>query len=1098
MRVRRTRHYQAGIAAVWLSILAGGLCGSAWGQTTPAPVSVPVRFGGHPTYERLVFDWPTEIPYRVDDQGSTASITFDQPATFDAAQIKRDLAKVAPGVSVSASGNSTTLTFQLDSGVHLRHFRSGAKVVLDFSRTETAPPPPSAAAAHSAASGPTAARSPSPWEQLPLASGAAAQPEREAAASGPAASVTPASTAPAAPTPASGAPARTPAASAPTLPSETEALAQVREQAKQLATAPPVRLSPAPSPTAPRPPQAAAAPQPAAGAPGAPAAPAAPAAGAPPTPAASADRSQAFREAQARRQEVKLAAAERRDLGAPVPVVRSEGQGLRFKWPDPVTAAAFTRGPYVFLLFNKRALLDLSSVKTPPPDDLVGQITPVDSEGTAVRLLPPPNTYFAMRAEDNSWVVEMTRRPRLPDAPADVTTVNEDDPAQARVRVALRGGEAVVSLHDPEIGDDLKVVPTAVPGAGIEDEHDFPQFAILGSAQGLVIKSQSDGLIVRPVGPYVEIYSPGGTLLSPPDEVPADQRRDAADSAQPQIFHFADWRRDDGRPYLARLRELEQAAAAVPRGQRNPPRLALARFLFASGDAVEADGVLANMAQDQPALANTELYHALKGATALMAGNLDEAALHLRNATLDRTPEIAMWRVALDMAQGDQTAAIEQMSKGPDMTRSYPAPYANRLGLAIAEALIDLGDIPAARDRLDAIAANSPDPSEEGQERYLRGRLALLEGKPDEAREIWSSLEHGDPSPARILATLAEVDNEMKEKRLTPEQATARVEKLRYIWRGDDLEFAVLRKLGELAIESGDIQKGLRTLRDLIALKPDSREVTAVTQQMSQAFQKFFLSGGADKLSPIQAIGMFNEFRSLIPSGPAGNAMIRNLADRLIKVDLLDQAASLLQDQIKNRLNGADKAETGARLAFTQLLNGKPKDALAALQDTEMPGLPEEIVKDRNRLAARALADLDQVPEALARIANDQTPEGDRLRAEIDWTAGNWRAAAAALGRLVGDPPSGDAPMPDDQARRVLRYAAAQALAGDQAGLDATRGKFGPAMNKGSYKDIFAVLASDKAGPLPDVRDIQARLSSTAPFDTFLSEYRQRFGGTAG
>ena len=1091
MRVRRTRRYQAGIAAVWLSVLASGLAGSAWGQT--APVSVPVRFGGHPTYDRLVFDWPTEVPYRVDEQGTTASITFDQPATFDAAQIKRDLAKIAPDVSVSASGNATTLTFQLDSGVHLRHFRSGAKVVLDFSRTETAPPPPSAAAAQTAASGSAPGRTPLPWERLPLApAGGSASARDTTAGASPASSTAPTPSAPAS-AGATRAPAASAAPQAPTpLPSEAEALAQVREQAKQLATAPPVRLSPPPA-ASPRSPQPAAAPRPAAGTPGTPASPATE-----PQAAAAGERSQAFRDAQARRQQVKLAAAERRDLGPPVPVVRSEGQGLRFKWPDPVTAAAFSRGPYVFLLFNKRALLDLSAVKAPPPDDLVGQITPVDSEGTAVRLLPPPNTYFAMRAEDNDWVVEMTRRPRLPDSPADVTTVNENDPAQARVRVALRGGEAVVSLHDPEIGDDLKIVPTAVAGAGIEDEHDFPQFDILGSAQGLVIKSQSDGLIIRPVGPYVEIYSPGGTLLSPPDEVPADQRREAAEAAQPQIFHFADWRRDDGRPYLVRLRELEQAAAAAPRGQRNPPRLALARFLFANGYAVEADGVLINMAQEQPALANTELYHALKGATSLMAGNLDEAAIHLRNATLDRAPEIAMWRVALDMAQGDQTAAIEQMSRGPDMTRSYPAPYANRLGLAIAEALIDLGDIPAARDRLEAISANSPDPSEEGQERYLRGRLALLEGKPDEAREIWAALERGEPSPARVLATLALVDEEMKEKRLTPEQATARVEQLRYIWRGDDLEFAVLRKLGELAIESGDIQKGLRTLRDLIALKPDSREVTAVTQQMSQAFQKFFLGGGADKLSPIAAIGMFNEFRNLVPNGPAGNAMVRNLADRLIKVDLLDQAAALLQDQIKNRLTGADKAETGARLAFTRLLDGKPKDALAALQETEMTGLPGDLVKDRNRLAARALADLGQVPDALARIANDETPDTEKLRAEIDWNAGNWPAAAEALGHLVGDPPTGDAAMPDDQARRVLRYAAAQALAGDQAGLDATRGKFGPAMNKGPYKDIFAVLASDKAGPLPDVRDIQARLSSTAPFDTFLSEYRQRFGGTAG
>ncbi|HTO65609.1 MAG TPA: hypothetical protein VMM15_30645 [Bradyrhizobium sp.] len=790
----------------------------------------------------------------------------------------------------------------------------------------------------------------------------------------------------------------------------------------------------------------------------------------------------------------RIAAADVKALGTPVPVVRAEGQGLRFKWPDPVTAAAFTRGPYVFLLFNKRANLDLSAARKAADDDLVGDIATVPSEGTAIRLSPPPNTYFAMRAEDNDWVIEMTRRPRVPDAPAEITTRNETDPTAARVQVALRGGESVVTMHDPEVGDDLKIVPTAVAGAGIEDERIFPQFDILASAQGLVVKPEADGLIIRPLGKVIEIYSTGGTLLSAPGEAPAEREGDAVpDGQQPRLYNFADWRRDDGRPYLARLRELEQAVAAVPAAQRNPPRLALARFLFANGYAVEADGVLATMARDQPALSNTRLYHALKGATSLIAGNIEEASTHLRHASLDRDPEIAMWRVALEMAQGNPRQAIEQLSRGPDFSRRYPPPYANKLGLAISEALIDLGDIPAARDRLEAVFAGGPAESEESQARYLRGRLAMLEGKPDEARAIWSALERGPPSPARILAAMSLVDIETKEKRLTPQDAANRIERLRYVWRGDDLEFAVLRKLGELALDSGDIRKGLRSLRDLIALKPDSREVAAVNRQMSNAFQKFFLEGGADKMTPIAAIGLFNEFKNLVPDGPVGDAMMRNLADRLIKVDLLDQAADLLDNQIKTRLQGPAKAETGGRLAFARLLDGKPNEALAALQDTDMPGLPADLVMDRNRLAARALSDLDRTPEALSRIADDTSAEGDTLRAEIDWKAGRWADAAAALSHLVGEPPQGDAKMTDEQGRRVIRYTAALAMAGDQAGLDAVRAKFGPAINQGPLKEIFAVLASDKAGPMPDVRDIQARLASTAPFDSFLGAYRQRF-----
>ena len=255
----------------------------------------------------------------------------------------------------------------------------------------------------------------------------------------------------------------------------------------------------------------------------------------------------------------------------------------------------------------------------------------------------------------------------------------------------------------------------------------------------------------------------------------------------------------------------------------------------------------------------------------LMAGNLEEASKNLRHATLDREPELAMWRATLEMAEGNPRGAIDQISKGPDLSKDYPPPYNNRIGLTVAEALIELGDIPAARDRLEGVMASGPTPGEETQARYLRGRLAILEGKQAEAQAIWTSLERGSIySPARVLAALALVELQLKENRMTKAQAAQQVERLRYAWRGDDIEFAVLRRLGELEISAGETRKGLASLRDLIALKPDSREVAAVTRQMSNAFEKFFLEGEADKLSPIVAIGMFREFRHLVPEGTTG------------------------------------------------------------------------------------------------------------------------------------------------------------------------------------------------------------------------------------
>jgi predicted negative regulator of RcsB-dependent stress response len=60
--------------------------------------------------------------------------------------------------------------------------------------------------------------------------------------------------------------------------------------------------------------------------------------------------------------------------------------------------------------------------------------------------------------------------------------------------------------------------------------------------------------------------------------------------------------------------------------------------------------------------------------------------------------------------------------------------------------------------------------------------------------------------------------------------------------------------------------------------------------------------------------------------------MIRHLTDRLVSVDLLDQATELLQHQVDHRLQGAARAQVAARLAVIYLMNRKPEKALATLR----------------------------------------------------------------------------------------------------------------------------------------------------------------------
>ena len=108
----------------------------------------------------------------------------------------------------------------------------------------------------------------------------------------------------------------------------------------------------------------------------------------------------------------------------------------------------------------------------------------------------------------------------------------------------------------------------------------------------------------------------------------------------------------------------------------------------------------------------------------------------------------------------------------------------------------------------------------------------------------------------------------------------------------------------------------------------------------------------------IDALALFYDFRELTPIGARGDEMIRRLADRLVSVDLLDQASDLLQYQVDHRLQGAARAQVATRLAVIYLMDRKPDRALAMLAASRIGGLSNDLRDQRLLLESRALSDL--------------------------------------------------------------------------------------------------------------------------------------------
>jgi hypothetical protein len=181
------------------------------------------------------------------------------------------------------------------------------------------------------------------------------------------------------------------------------------------------------------------------------------------------------------------------------------------------------------------------------------------------------------------------------------------------------------------------------------------------------------------------------------------------------------------------------------------------------------------------------------------------------------------------------------------------------------------------------------------------------------------------------------------------------------------------------------------------------------------------------------------------------------------------------------------------------LLNQQPQPALDALQGSEADGLPTELQRQRKHLKARALADLDRVPEAIQLLVGDASSEAAQLRAEIYWRKQDWANAAVAFEAMVPRPDRG-AILDEISARLVLNWATALALSNDERGLAALRRSFGPALVGTPYDAGFTLLTSALDRDLPDMPAIASKIKEAEGFQTFMSNYKKRMqtGGLSG
>lgn len=1038
----------------------------------PRPPNVPelsVRTGTHDNFYRFVFDWTQQTPYSVSEHPDRAVIRFENPAWINDDEVRRYIPERFKSFSSVPGSNGIDVTIPLQARAGVRHFTTGTRIVLDVvnggepsrtgvsaSSTEPAVPTPRAAP-----TAPVTAAVPES-QATDSAKQAAAQfglqPQPGAPAALPPATAAPAQQENAADTGGAGQASTDPANAAPSAASvwaqDTAPGRSGEVEPEAFGTA--TRLQ-------------------------------------------DIDLNRSVQNGESL--VASLSKGNPATIEGPViPVSASQDNNVvsvRFEWTQPVPAAVFTRAGYVWVVFGAPARFDLAGINS-ADYHLFGEKTQIPvTGGSAVRFPTVEGVNPRVWRDNAVWIVDFRPQNSRPDVPLRVDTqlVSAQGP---RVFIPLEDHGSTVIIRDPEIGDQLFVVPVASLSRGVDGLRQFTEFNLLNSAQGLVVQPLADDVTIRSLPDGVAITKPDGLTISRNVQQSADdqvaQRIDGLPPglAPGRIFDFSSWRKGGTDRFLQEKQAIQRRISEATSIARSGPRLELAHFYFAHGLSAEAMGLLRTIEVEDEDLSRRPDVKALRGAAQFMLGRYKEAEEDLMDRNLSGLAEAELWRGATKASQGRWPEAVEHFARAGEIPGGYPRNIATQMALLAAEAAIRAGDYRGAGAFIDVVADGQPTPGEQARLNYLRGRVLYASGDIDTALDYWRRLSQGLDRWSRVRAERALIEHGLRAGQISRIDAIAGLESLRYTWRGDQVEFDLLRELGKLYLEENEYVDGLNALREAVTFFPENLYAEQVAEEMTDAFTRIFTEGESDKMTPIQALSLYDQFRELTPVGVRGDEIIQRLADRLVQVDLLDRASILLERQVKFRLQGGDKARVGARLALIRLLDRRPEEALAALDESVAPGIGAELALERKRLRARAEFELGDADGALRLLSRDQSHDADLLRADIFWRTQRWAQAAEVFQRLVGRSGQDGRRIDERAATLILNWAVSLSLSNNLEQLSRVRQIFTQQMDNTPFREAFRLITNKTEGDLDDFRTLADRFGEIGRFQAFLTSYRDR------
>lgn len=770
---------------------------------------------------------------------------------------------------------------------------------------------------------------------------------------------------------------------------------------------------------------------------------------------------------------------------------------LRFPFNKRVASAVFIRSGMLWVVFDQPVELDLGDFDS-LPDTVIGKAKAFSEAGVTVLRIPVASTVLptiAKEAGKYEWAVLLAPKSRLLSNALNVV-VKTDPPSPPHVFIPVLEMADTVELKDPQVGDMLAVTPLYNLGEGVMNRRDFIEFSLLDTAQGIVVSKKADDVQVLQLRSGLRISPHEGVTLTPGlPPVSGKDMKALSLQSKATLFPYEEWKVPEGETRNHFVHGLQHAIIETQTPEEaNRIRIRLAKLYLSEGLAPEALAHLESIGRSDIVFYRSAKASALHGVANFLMARYAEAARDFSASELNNNKEIDFWRSLTGDLLGNP-ATYDYLALNDDYISKYPPVFRQKLAVVAADRSIENKDYNTALKIFDNMKKDHLLEPIQDYANYLLAVISAATGQEDEAIKMWDKLAKNDKAPfVQARAEFSRILWDMERGLIDSDQAIDRLERLRLSWHGDNMELKVLAVLGKLYEQKKDYANAMRVWDGGVSSFPNTAIAVEMERKLEDAFVSLFDEGTAGEMKPLEVLTLYYQYRDHAPGGAIGNQLVGLLADKLVSVDLLDEAAALLDKQM-HESEKDQRSEVGAKLATIHLLNHDPENALKALEDSVYGDIPQHLLLWRDRLLAQSYSELGKYDKALKMVQNDLSPDAEQIRIGVHWQRKDWNNVINSVEALLKIREHVNKPLTLEESDAVLRLALAYIFEDNRVQLQYLRDYFEPLMANNPYQPLFNFITSKDVAPTP--HNFDAVIHSIAQTRSFLENYRARIH-TAG